>query len=847
MKKITKILDSVMRGLKRTCVAKAIAVVAVATIAMNSFAQEETITGVKDLAGKDSTYINSHLTTGGNYPEEMDKKFFLYNEKTGKFLNLGSYWGTHVALADYGKPMWVVSGTREICTNPDAYYLNREIQTNDVLLFTHNMATTLSEDQGQYVGWPRANKDNPAEDRGVFSDRKNTATDIYGWELEFTGDNMNTCKLKTKKTITEIIAGFWLTKHNCWSDDVYLCGVPASVDPNRSCEAYTTDEIANNGLTGYDTWRIMTYEDIYNLQVKNTENMTKSIDLSFMLKCPGFQRGDNDIANWKTYNFATKQYNENNAGFASFGLSRQYYDVANWSTVKNVIGTYTFDGVTYEFIEEPKKNSSQSDKDKYKNNTDNYQRHLAKFYCASIKSNRGIVYQDVTVKLAGTYVVECKGFSTTDKAALVAGVLNPEYTSTNGEPMMIGGVLNRTTLSQTSNMTADEQTRLHIGEKNMDYAGKEFYEHSKYTNSVIVVVPQSAIKNGSATIRLGVMVGSQSETAAQTGEWTVFDDFRLLYASKNTEADLILDQDRADLSYIYDINEPLQNKTLRLNKTFTAGKWNTLVLPVNLTLKQLRDAFGPSTRLAQLDKLTKSGIEFQSVKLDGMADDAIALHAYQPYLIIPEKVFEKDRVDNTKASYTAEFVNAGTGEQSQTIKVGIAANHYVIPKVSLSVDDLKKVDQKTWATAVSESTDGKMEAWGTLARTFGTVSDDVEYGYQFENDGKIIEGRDKLIGSYFFDNGKMYHSDKRVRGLRGFSCWFKPAEGAQKNAQFTLDGVTQSGTTALDDIFADGEQTVSRFAQGVYNLNGQLVKQGNSTAGLPSGLYIVNGKKCIVR
>ena len=43
-----------------------------------------------------------------------------------------------------------------------------------------------------------------------------------------------------------------------------------------------------------------------------------------------------------------------------------------------------------------------------------------------------------------------------------------------------------------------------------------------------------------------------------------------------------------------------------------------------------------------------------------------------------------------------------------------------------------------------------------------------------------------------------------------------------------------------DDIFADGEQPVSRFAQGVYNLNGQLVKQGNSTAGLPSGLYITS-------
>ena len=830
MKKITKILDSVMSRLKRTCVAKAIAVVAVATIAMNSFAQqEEVITGVKDLAGKDSTYINSHLTTDGNYPEDMSKMFFLYNEKTGKFLNLGSYWGTHVALADYGKPLWVVKGTREICLNPDALPHKREYQTNNVLLFTHNMATTLSEDQGPYVGWPQATKNNPAEDIGVFSDRKNTATDIYGWELEFTGNDMKTCKLKTKKT--EETYGVLLWEHYCWSDDVYLCGVPASVDPNRSCEAYTTGEIASNGLTGYDTWRIMTYEDIYNLQNKNTENMTKSIDLSFMLKCPGFQRGDNDIANWKTYNFATKQYNENNAGFASFGLSKYYSKAANWEEKNIVKGlsetAYTFDGGSY---------------DNTKKGTEAYWRHLGKFFCASITNHRGIVYQDVTVKLAGTYVVECKGFSTTDKAALVAGVLNPEYTSTNGEPMMIGGVLNRTTLSQTSNMTADEQNRLHIGEMNMDYAGKEFYEHSKYTNSVIVVVPQSAIKNGSATIRLGVMVGSQTETAAQTGEWTVFDDFRLLYASKNTEADLILDQDRADLSYIYDINEPLQNKTLRLNKTFTAGKWNTLVLPVNLTLEQLRDAFGSSTRLAELELLTESGIQFKSVDFTGKADDYVALEAYKPYLIIPEKA------KGQAPEYTSVYVETGSSS-AEYLRVKIAANHFVIPKVSLSVDDLKnKVNQDTWAAAFSKSTDGQMQAWGTLARTFGKVNEDVENGYQFENNGQIITGRDNLIGSYFFDNGKMYHSSKdRVRGLRGFSCWFKPVNGKSQNAQFTLDGVTQSGTTALDDIFTNGEQPVSRFAQGIYNLNGQLVKQGNSTAGLPSGLYIVNGKKCIVR
>ena len=807
MKKITKILDSVMSTLKRTCVAKAIAVVAVATIAMNSFAWGTNpladLEGVDGLSGKDFTYIKSNTTTEGNYDVVMGKKFFLYNEKTGKFLNLGGYWGTHVSLADYGKPLCIIMKS----------------ERNKQVYFVHNMATTMTEDQGPYIGWFTTTKTGkPAEDTGIYSDRQKK--NICGWVLEFVdGDANNACKLRTDKD-----------KYGL-GDKIYLCGVPSTVDAGKTCEAYTKDEISSKGLAGYDTWRIMTYEQVYNLQLKNTENMKKSIDLSFMLKCPGFQRGDNDIEKWHTYNYADGKQDNQNVGFASFGTHKQYYNIAKWDK-NQFVNNLT--AAKYEFDERSYDNTT--------NGSEDYQRRVSKYFCASITNHRGIVYQDVVVSLPGTYVIECKGFSKTDKAALVAGVLNPNY-GTNNEPMMYDGVLNRTMLSQTGNMDAAEYKALHIGEKNMDYAGKAFFESGKFTNSVVVVVPKEAMVAGTATIRLGVMVGNNKEDKHVEGdEWTVFDDFRLLYASKTINADLILDQDRADLQYLLDVDDPLQNKTLRLNKTFELHKWNTFVLPVDLTVEQLRAAFGPNTRLAELDKLTESGIQFQSVKFDGMADDDIALHAYKPYLIIPEK----DRLDNKKA-YTAEFVNAGTGEVSQTIKVGIGKDHYIIPKVSLSVDDLKKVDQKTWATTVTTSTDGMMQAWGTLARTFGKVNEDVENGYQFENDGKIITDRDNLIGSYFFANGKMYHSDKRVRGLRGFSCWFKPAEGAQKNAQFTLDGVTQSGTTALDDIFADGEQTVSRFANGVYNLNGQLVKQGNSTAGLPSGLYIVNGKKCIVR
>ena len=817
MKKITKILDSVMSRLKRTCVAKAIAVVAVATIAMNSFAWGVNpladLEGVDGLAGQNFEYIKNNTTTEGNYDVVMGKKFFLYNEKTGKFLTIGGYWGTHVALADYGKPLCVIMKNAK----------KKEVY------FVHNMATKMTEDQGPYIGWNLPAKGKPAEDTGVYADK--TKDDIYGWELEFVGDANNACRLRSKTKE-------WLGIIKVWGDDVYLCGVPSSVDAGKTCEAYTTAEIKKKNLTGYDTWRIMTYQQVYDLQLANTENMKNSIDLSFMLKCPGFQRGDNDIVNWHTYNYFDGKKDDENVGFASFGMFKQYNPIAKWDKnqlVDNITETpYEFDGRSYYITQKDKVTGSED-----------YQRRVSKYFCASITNQRGIVYQDVVVSLPGTYVIECKGYSKTEKAALVAGVLNPNYDSTNpnGEPMMYNGVLNRTMLSQTSNMDATEYAALHIGENNMDYAGKAFFDSSKFTNSVVVVVPKEAIANGTATIRLGVMVGNNQEDKHVEGdEWTVFDDFRLLYASKTTTADLILDEDRTDLKYLLNVDDPLQNKTLRLNKTFELHKWNTFVLPVNLTLKQLRDAFGPNTRLAELDKLTKSGIEFQSVKLDDKANDDIVLWAYKPYLIIPEK----GRLDNKKV-YTAEFVNGGTGAGAQTIKVAIAANHYVIPKVSLSVDDLKKVNQSTWATAVSTSTDGKMKAWGTLARTFGTVSGNVENGYEFTNDGKIIEGRDNLIGSYFFANGKMYHSDSRVRGLRGFSCWFKPVNGKSQNAQFTLDGVTQSGTTALDDIFADGEQPVSRFAQGVYNLNGQLVKQGNSTAGLPSGMYIVNGKKCIVR
>lgn len=308
---------------------------------------------------------------------------------------------------------------------------------------------------------------------------------------------------------------------------------------------------------------------------------------------------------------------------------------------------------------------------------------------------------------------------------------------------------------------------------------------------------------------------------------------------------MILDENRKDLSYLVNCPTPMENKTLHLNKTFTLNKWNSFILPVNLNKTQVLATFGANARLAKLTRLTDTGIEFTSVDL--LDDDSKpAIEAYVPYIIFPRK-----GADQTEA-YTANYLQNG----QSPLNIKIAANHYVIGKVSMPLtttegvkaNDWSKMDKEKWTTTMIGGND-QIKAYGTFARTFDpeATQDDKDGTWKFSNKkSTIITGRDNLIGSYFFDNGNMYHSKKSSRGLRGFSCWFKMAEGAQSALKFTLDGVSQ-GTTGIEDILADYEQPVSRFANGIYNLNGQLVKQGNSTAGLPSGMYIVNGKKCIVR
>lgn len=778
--------------------------------------------GIEYLKGKTEKEIkDAAVTSVTNLSDaDPDKVFFLYNVKTRKFLNAGGYWGTHVSLKDYPLSLWAKTKTYNFKTG----IFSTTPQT--LIDFIQKLETGV----GHYLGWMSGSD----TDEGVFIDRKQDEDTHHGWVFELQNDGKNTYKIYTYATDSPSSS---TTRY-------YLCANGDETDQDKNCEAFSESYIKDkkNNLEGYDTWRVLSMKQISDLLKENSDYMTSALDLSYRLDCPGFSRGDKDINQWKVSTFAT-----GTKGGWRFGLEK-LYNTHNTLTGtgestklneydKNYLSSstpYTFDGKTYTELE-------------------NYQRHLGKYFCADVKNMRGVIYQDVVIKAPGSYLIECKGYSTTTKAKIFASWFDKDGKNEDKS------LMHQNVLNQVSYMSKAEQEELHVSEQNMDYAGKNFYGKRKYINTVLIQVPKDKIQSDGSygTIRFGLIIGKdKNDTKVDAAnEWTVFDDFRLLYASNDKGTDLILDEDRNNLDYLKDCSSnTYKNTVLHLNKTFTKDKWNSFVLPVSLNRDQFRQAFGANARLAKLSGLTSSEIQFQTVNMDAITDNSPVLDAYTPYIIFPTKI----HTDNTKVSpaYVANL--STTNGESNDYKVVVKANHYDIPNVTFETNsenknDLSKMNTDTWVSDVTTTvvnSNGSLKAYGTFARTFGTkATQDADGVYHFNDNYDIIGGRDNLIGCYFFDNGNLYRSDSRPRGLRGFSCWFKPVDSstpAPTKLSLYIDGVA-NGTTGIDEVAFGDEEPTGKAAKGIYNMNGQLVSNGSDTTNLPAGMYIVNGKKCVVR
>lgn len=788
------------------------------------------IAGIESLTGCSETQVRAANIKDYTFPEDKKENiFFLYNVKTGLLLNAGGYWGTHVSLKEYGMPLWI------------------HIDSERWIHLAQKFDSKESKEEGNYLEYETGNNKH-SEDNGVYIDRAyiykgltGTLKNIIkrGWKLEAVSGKTNTYKLYTYSNTpwsTNTVPSFGTTKY-------YLIAAKTQGDVDRNC--YVVEE-GNKEITEHnDEWRFLSYQQILDLQHENTNNIISSIDLTFRLQCPGFSRENAAMHNWKAYQYG-------GSGQIRLGLEHYYKPF-----VKNSNGTTAGSNIKIdEYYTSDFKNNFSYTFPKGSNaitftENENYERHCGKYYCADAKNFRGTIYQDVKVSHSGAYVIECKGFSTTTKAKLYACLVKDN----KPDPK----TMHATILGQTDYMSAQEKKALHIEDQNMDYAAKEFYGSHKYFNSVLVQVPE-----GGGTIRFGIEIGTQNDEDPMESEWTVFDDFRLLYTSKTTDGDLVLDQDRDNLDYLENCSNTYKSVTLHLNKTFDKDKWNGFVLPVSLTKDQLTQAFGPNVKLAKLSKLTSNEIQFVSIDMSKVGNDEIAMQAYIPYIIFPTKHAEQEQTP----AYTALLSKIVNG-QAKDERVIIGKNHIDIPNVTFTVNkenknDLTNMNTTNWTTNSSFDVDGPgtsfvtgngMTAFGTFARTFGkgtqnTDEKDNNYGtWTITDKSTIIEGRSDLKGCYFFSNGKMYFSDIRTRGLRGFSVWFAPKSASDgKSANVFLDGVSLDKTTGINPIiYGEEESRIDRFAHGIYSLNGQLISNSSSLDGLPSGIYILNGKKVIKR
>lgn len=796
------------------------------TKAQDSNGSASAFDGLENLAGISAEQMKTYASQGvhGTFPTDKSQIFFLYNVKTGLLLNVGGYWGTHVSLQEYGMPLSVytdVDGWIHFQQDIDKQGVSSGNQEGCSLeyFYADGYASTSL---GVFV------------DRDIYASKDDKTVIQRGWKIEpISGDTKNTFRIYTYRRSAGGYSTYTTYKR------YYLSAAASQGDVDKNCGAFLKSD--NDYSDDRSQWRIFSYEQLYELQAKSLA-FKSSLDLSFKLECPGFNRDNGALDKWKT-----AVYKEGGAGSFRFGLEKRYktdpsHGLQDYKGSVTSDNPYTFNGTQY-------------------TNINDYQTHLGKYYCADIKNTRGAVYQVVHVDHAGSYVIECKAYSNTNKAKLFAVLLKERQEGTTNYKEIEDGSLRETVVMQTANMSQAEQNSLHISEQNMDYAGKEFYGSHKYFNSVLVQVPE-----GGGNICFGVRVGSVKDNEAGTNEWTVFDDFRLLYAGSNTSRDLILDEDKDNLNYLLDCSETYEDVVLHLNKKSfnkNINKWNTIVLPVDLNKDQFTQAFGANARLAVLTTLTRNQIQFKTVQIAEKGNNEVVLAAYVPYIIYPTK----DLANEKTPEYTAFLHKTGAGTEGGEHKVTIAANHIDIPNVSLKRNDQNKNDlfgliKETWSldlnhvklankTEASEIvTDGTLAAYGTFARTFGSEITDTETDFTVDKKNPIIEGRDDLKGCYFFHEGKMVYAGDKVRGLRGFSVWFKPYKQTSGAAtyKFILDGIDY--TTDVERIMATEDSSIdSKFAKlGVFNLNGQLVRCGSTdVSGLPSGIYIVNGKKVFVK
>ena len=607
--------------------------------------------------------------------------------------------------------------------------------------------------------------------------------------------------------------------------DGYLTAYPN--DENMFCN-YEISQAAE-GTTEYKNqeWKIITKNEYYSLFRTAPAHMKSAVDASFLLACPDFRVNDTDAAKWNIGGVSPITDVNSHVRFGDEKTYKTYpgNSDCNW--------TPAYDGT--------------------------HQTNYGKYYYCYTKGLRGFnIYQDVKVHKAGWYLLRCNGFSTANSSENIAKngtpLANLFITVLDAQGNPIKEKYSAATLYGISQADAEALGNTYDGAG----IGRAFFE-GKYENQVQICLDDNSISNENpVTLRIGFYIDSTTKLEADANELTAVDNFKLLYAGPRRNPELILDEESTDLRYLTMAADEYKNSVLHLNRKLNDNMWNSLILPVDLTWGQMKRSFGDAVKVAKLAALTENSVQF--VTVEPKNDDDVMVTAFKPYIVFPPYTQVKSAPYTVEHFYTSEGENnsewLGTNYEKSTdennrLTKTLKADHYDITMVSLDREKLNEyVNTDTWESKTQFSATGgnhgTMVCKGTMAKTY--------------DNGKIIEGRDDLNGDYFMHKGKLIQvpsgnmSDGKPYsyGLKAFRCWFEltantPAEGKPSQVSLLIDGVEDS-TTGIDDIHGSTDCTsYKRGIEGVFNMNGQMVRCSCSLEGLPKGMYVVDGKKIIIR
>ena len=752
----------------------------------NNVTEKKVIGGVDDLYGVDPS---SAYCANGTNVTDGNKIVCLYNVGAKKFLSIGGLWGTQAALNVSPHSIYMYWNK-----NSKTYFLESKVSGSSA---------------GSYMGiiWDKFIKKNM-----LFMDRGGSRV-TFERGKDYTEKN--------KVYLVNIADQGFLTAYP--DDEKKICNYASKA--TEGTQEYKNQE-----------WKVITKNEYYELFKITPANMESVVDASFLITCPDFRINDTDAAKWT---IGGKNLPNDVKSHVYFGDKKMYK--------------------TYDLIGNTKDDSWTGRTEPHHADYGQY------FYCYT-KGLRGFTfYQDVKVHKGGWFLLRCNGFSTANSS---------ENITTNGKPLANlfitvlgadGKPINDKYSTATLNGISQADAEALGNTYDKAGIGKAFFE-GKYENQVQICLDKALDGNeitsdNPVTLRIGFYVDPTDKSEVYANELTAVDEFKLLYAGPRRNPELILDEESTDLRYLTLATDEYKNTVLHLNRKLNANMWNSLILPVDLTWGQMKRTFGDAVKVAKLAALTENSVQF--VTVEPKNDDDVMVTAFEPYIVFPPYTQVKS------AAYTVEHFYTSAGEdnsewlgkdykpskdENNRLTKTLKADHYDITMVTLDREKLKNyVNTTNWESKTTFSANGGgMVCKGTMAKTY----DKDENGKN-----KIISGRDDLNGDYFMYKGKLIQvpsgnkengGERYSYGLKAFRCWFEltdktPAEGKPSQVSLFIDGVEDS-TTGIADIHCSTDRTsYKRGIDGVFNINGQMVRRSCSLEGLPKGMYVVNGKKIIIR